>query len=130
MLTTIKLFSPLYAHLYERNDWGDLENEPLDMDASELCAYKDVILEAIEREHLDTEGDRGLAVYLDNVMLKRKVQSMKPTVEEWNGRLWGVLEVQSYGQLSQSDLAGASKAERCLGWTAAPQPSERRWKAP
>lgn len=104
MLTTIKLFSPLYAHLYERNEWGDLENEPADMGADELCAYQDVILEAIEREHLDTEGDRGLAVYLDNAMLKRKVHSMKPTVEEWNGRLWGVLEVQSYGRLSQSDL--------------------------
>lgn len=104
MLTTIKLFSPLYAHLYEKNEWGDLENEPADMDASELCAYQDVIREAIERENLNTEGDRGLAVYLDNAMLKRKVHSMKPTVEEWNGRLWGVLEVQSYGQLSQSDL--------------------------
>lgn len=68
----------------------------------ESCAP---IRAAIEQEHLDTEGDRSLAVYLDNAMLKRKVHSMKPTVEEWNGRLWGVLEVQSYGRLSQSDLA-------------------------
>lgn len=105
MLTTIKLFSPLYAHLYERSEWGNLENEPVDVGADELCAYQDEILKAIEREHLDTEGDRGLAVYLDDAMLKRKVYSMKPTVEEWNGRLWGVLEVQSYGQLSKSDLA-------------------------
>ena len=74
------------------------------MDASELCAYQDVILEAIKREHLDTEGDRRLAVYLDNAMLKRKAHSMKPAVAEWNGRLWGVLEVQSYGRLSQSAL--------------------------
>lgn len=104
MLTTIRLFSPLYAHLSKRNEWGDLDYDSVDMDASELCAYQDAILEAIKKEHLDTEGDRGLAVYLDNAMLKRKVHSMKPTVEEWNGRLWGVLEVQSYGQLSQSDL--------------------------
>lgn len=104
MLTTIKLFSPLYAHLYERGEWGDLENEPVDMSADELCAYQDEILKAIEQEHLDTEGDRGLAVYLDDAMLKRKVYSMKPAVEEWNGKLWGVLEVQSYGQLSKSNL--------------------------
>lgn len=104
MLTTIKLFSPLYAHLYERSEWGDLENEPVDMSADELCAYQDEILKAIEREHSDTEGDHGLAVYLDDAMLKRKVYSMKPTVEEWNGRLWGVLEVQSYGPLSRSNL--------------------------
>lgn len=105
MLTTIKLFSPLYAHLCEKNEWGDLDYDSVDMGADELCAYQDVILEAIEREHLDTEGDRGLAVYLDNAMLKRKVHSTKPSVEKWNGRLWGVLEVQSYGQLSQADLA-------------------------
>lgn len=104
MLTTIKLFSPLYAHLYEQGEWGDLENEPVDIGADELCAYQDEILKAIEQEHLDTEGDRGLAVYLDDAMLKRKVYSMKPAVEEWNGRLWGVLEVQSYGQLSKSNL--------------------------
>ena len=104
MLTTIKLFSPLYAHLYERSEWGDLENEPVDMSADELCAYQDEILKAIECEQLDEEGDRGLAVYLDNALLKRKVYSMKPTVEDWNGRLWGVLKVQSYGPLSQSDL--------------------------
>ena len=105
-LTTVKLFSPLYPQLYERSEWGDLENEPVDMGADELCAYEDKILEALERECLDSEGDRGLAVYLDNELLKRKVHSMNPTVEEWNGRLWGVLEVQSHGELSPAELAG------------------------
>ena len=105
MLTTIKLFSPLHAQLYERNEWGDLENEPVYMGADELCAYQGEILKAIEREHLNSEGDRGLAVYLNNEMLKRKVQSMNPTVEEWNGKLWGVLEIQSHGPLSKSELS-------------------------
>lgn len=44
---------------------------------------------------------------------------MKPTVEEWNGRLWGVLEVQSYGQLSASDLEGVIKewsGQESDGW--------------
>lgn len=75
MLTTIKLFSPLHAHFYERNEWGDLDYDSVDMDSDELCAYQDLILEAIEREHLDEEGDRGLAVYLDNPLLKRKVRA-------------------------------------------------------
>ncbi len=105
MLTTMKLFSPLSAQLYERNEWGGLEDEPVDIGADELCAYQGEILKAIKRERLDTEGERGLAVYLDNEMLKRKVYRMTPTVEEWDGRLWGVLEVQSYGRLSNSDLA-------------------------
>lgn len=104
MLTTMKLFSPLSAQLYEKNEWGGLEDEPVDLGADEICAYQGEILEAIKRERLDTEGERGLAVYLDNEMLKRKVYRMAPTVEEWDGRLWGVLEVQSYGRLSNSDL--------------------------
>ena len=103
-LTTLKLFSPLYPQLYERNEWGDLESEPVTMGADELCSYQDEILAAIERENLREEGDRGLAVYLRNELLKRKVFSMNPTVEEWNGRLWGVLEVQSYGPLSDAEL--------------------------
>ena len=119
MLTTIKLFSPLYAHLYERSEWGGLGNEPVDIDAGELCAYQDEILKAIDRESLDTEGGRGLAVYLDDARLKRKVYSMKPTVEEWNGRLWGVLEVQSYGPLSRSNLHDVIKewsGQESDGW--------------
>lgn len=80
MLTTIKLFSPLYARLYERNERSDLDYDSVDVGADELCAYQEAILQAIERD-LDTEGKRGLAVYLDNAMLKRKVYSMKPAVE-------------------------------------------------
>ena len=105
-LTTVKLFSPLYPHLYERSEWGDLANFPVDMGTDELCAYKDKILSAIERENSDSEGGRGLANYLRNELLGRKVHSMMPAIEEWNGRLWGVLEVQSYGELSPSELAG------------------------
>lgn len=31
--------------------------------------------------------------------------SINPTVEEWNGELWGVTEVQTHGTLSSSELA-------------------------
>ena len=103
-LTTLRLFSPLYPQVYTRDEYGDLSWEPEDMSTCELCGYKDAILEAIEKHRLDTEGDRGLAVYLDNVLLGRKVYSMNPTVEEWDGRLWGVLEVQAHGELSGGEL--------------------------
>ena len=29
---------------------------------------------------------------------------MNPTVEEWDGRLWGVLEVQTRGELTEGEL--------------------------
>lgn len=105
-LTTLKLFSPLYSQLYVRTEWGDGGNSPVNMYPDELCRYQDEILAAIERENRNMEWDNGFADYLDNELLKRKVHSMMPTVEEWDGRLWGVLEVQSYGPLSGAELSG------------------------
>ncbi|WNX84744.1 hypothetical protein RWV98_00280 [Agathobaculum sp. NTUH-O15-33] len=103
-LTTLRLFSPLYPQVFTRDEYGDLNWEPEEMSAHELCDYQDEILEAIEKNRLDTEGDRGLAVYLRNALLGRKVYGMNPTVEEWDGRPWGVLEVQTRGELSEGEL--------------------------
>lgn len=41
----------------------------------------------------------GMAEYLDNLLLKKRIISMFPTVEEYREDLWGVLEVRSYGEL-------------------------------
>lgn len=103
-LTTLRLFSPLYPQVFTRDEYGDLNWEPEEMSAQELCDYREEILWAIADRHLDSEGDRGLAVYLHNALLGRKVYSMNPTVEEWDGRLWGVLEVQTRGELSEGEL--------------------------
>lgn len=66
--------------------------------------YEDKILALIQKEKLPSEGKRGLAVYLDDD-LSRKVYSINPSVEEWNGELWGVTEVKTHGTLSPSELA-------------------------
>ena len=102
-LKTLRLFSPLFPHIYRRNEWGDYENESEDLDASELLEYEDVILDRIEKEKLPDEGERGLAVYLDDD-LSQKVHSINPSVEEWNSELWGVTEVQTHGSLSAPEL--------------------------
>ena len=103
-LQTMRFLSPLFPHIYRKNEWGDYENEPEDLDASEILEYEDAILDRIEKEKLPDEGERGLAVYLDD-NLSRKVHSINPSVEEWNGELWGVTEVQTHGTLSPSELA-------------------------
>jgi len=103
-LQSLRLFSPLFPHIYRKNEWGDYENEPEKLDASELLEYEDAILERIEKEKLPDEDERGLAVYLDDA-LGQKVHSIHPSVEEWNGELWGVTEVQTHGTLSPSELA-------------------------
>lgn len=103
-LTTLRLFSPLYPQVFTRDEYGNLNWEPEEMSVHELCDYREEILRAIADRRLDSEGDRGLAVYLHNALLGRKVYSMNPTVEEWDGRLWGVLEVQTHGELSEGEL--------------------------
>lgn len=103
-LTTLRLFSPLYPRVFTRDEYGDLNWEPEEMSFHELCDYREEILRAIADRRIDSEGDRGLAVYLHNALLGRKVYSMNPTVEEWDGRLWGVLEVQTRGELSEGEL--------------------------
>lgn len=103
-LSEIRLFSPLKAELYRKVGWGDLSAEPEEISAYELCEYEDSITEQIAGEQLDSEGERGLAIYLHNQLLDRKVASMIPAVEAWQGELWGVLEVKSYGPLSPNML--------------------------
>lgn len=106
-LEEFKLFSPLKGFLYcHDEDGGGLWDEPMEIDPGQLCQYGNQIQEMIRQEHLEEEGERGLAVYLGNRLLKRKVFSMNPTVEMWNGELWGVLEVKSHGPLSPQELAG------------------------
>ncbi|MCM1218740.1 MAG: DUF6329 domain-containing protein [Lachnospiraceae bacterium] len=106
-LEEFKLFSPLKGILYPYDeDWGGISDQPMEIGAGDLCQYEDQILERIGQEQLEEEGERGLAVYLHNRLLKRKVFSMNPAVELWNGELWGVLEVKSHGSLSPQELAG------------------------
>lgn len=102
-LQTLRLFNPLFPHIYRKNEWGDLDNYREDLTPGEVLEYKDEILALIQKERLPSEGDRGLAVYL-NDNLSQKIYSINHSVEEWNGELWGVTEVQTYGTLSPSEL--------------------------
>lgn len=106
-LEEFKLFSPLSGLLYPYDeDWGGISDQPMEIGPGDLCQYEDQILERIGQECLEEEGERGLAVYLGSRLLKRKVFSMNPAVEMWNGELWGVLEVKSHGALSPQEMSG------------------------
>lgn len=102
-LQSLRLFSPLFPHIYRKNEWGDLDDYREDLSAGEVLEYEDEILAHIQKEKLPDEGERGLAVYLDDD-LSQKVHSINPSVEEWNGELWGVTEVQTHGSLSAPEL--------------------------
>lgn len=104
-LQTLRLFSPLFPHIYMRNEWGDYGNEQEELSAAEILEYEDMILDRIEKEKLPNEGERGLAVYFYDDALAKKVHSVNPSVEEWNGELWGVTEVQTHGELTPVEYA-------------------------
>lgn len=103
-LQTLRLFNPLFPYIYRENEWGYVDDYREDLTAGEVLEYEDAILDRIEKEKLPDEGERGLAVYLDDD-LSQKVHSINPSVEEWNGELWGVTEVKTQGTLSSSELA-------------------------
>lgn len=103
-LVTPRLFCPLRASLYERKTYEEDPEMVVDVEPNGLCNYEDKILESLEEDWSSQETERGLAEFLENKLLKRKVFSMKPTVETWQGELWGVLEVKSYGKLSGTEL--------------------------
>ena len=61
----LRIFSPLTATMYAKDDWGELEECSEEVFPAELCSYETEILEQIAKECLPEEGDRGLAVSLD-----------------------------------------------------------------
>ena len=49
-LQSLRLFSPLFPHIYRKSEWGDLDDYREDLSAGELLEYEDEILERIEKE--------------------------------------------------------------------------------
>lgn len=103
---TVKFFSPLSITTYPSHEYGECVagDLPEELSPSEAVYYMDEILSAIEKEKLPSEGDRGLMVYFyDDQALSEKIYSLHPTVEEWNGKLWGVMVAEVYGELTEAE---------------------------
>lgn len=103
-LVTTRLFSPLQGEFFEEDDWGNMGETPSVLDGRDLMQYASDIQERINEEDWSHEGDWGLAVYLDNQLLKQRVVSMFPGIEEVNGCLYGTMTVVSRGGLLPQEL--------------------------
>lgn len=117
--TTLRLFGPLTASLFLLDEWGGATDHSMKLIGYELCPMEEEIRKAVVNECGYLNPERGLAEYLDHEFLKRKVFSMKPDVAVWDDQLWGVLEVQSYGELSpgeMKELAEAWSGQCSDGW--------------
>ena len=106
----LKLYMPMWVESYERNRWGDYENEPTVLSGDEAVQYADNIAAALLREFHPEESERGLMTYYgEDDGADSKVKSCRITAEVRRDRLWGVAECQVTGKLTDAELASLKK---------------------
>ena len=102
----LKLFMPLTADLYERDEYGDLEVESTLLEGEELRAYEGVILKALRNNDSPEEAESGIMHWYDeDDTVSEKVKSVIFTVEERDRQLWGVAQCQVVGDLTPEELS-------------------------
>ena len=135
-LTSLKLYMPLTADLYERNEYGDLDDSSTLLEGSELRGYQDQIMAALVKSRMPEETERGLMHWYDEAdSVDRKVRSAVFTVEKRDRQLWGVAECRVAGELSDTELETLSgfipkRADKWIaGWKKATAKTETNsWK--
>lgn len=100
---TMRIFFPLKIISYPQYDCSEDERE--DISPKEAVAYEDAILAAIAKENRFFENDRGLAEYIHDEALNKKVYSLYPSVEIVDGELWGVMTAGLKEPLSGEETA-------------------------
>lgn len=113
-ITELKLYSPLYAELFEADPEEEPGCGPQVLGGYALTGYQDAIRQGIEDERLPDEEERGLMTYFDgDKSVDEKVVSVQMDVEEMDGELWAVAVCQLKGSLSPGELDELK--EFCVG---------------
>lgn len=104
--TTMKLYMPLTADAFYYNEYGDMEDESYPLDGRELLSHQGDILAALANNRMPEETERGIMHWYDgNDSVDDKVKSVVFTVEEREGKLWGVAECQVVGTLTPKEMS-------------------------
>ena len=104
-LETLKLYMPLIADLYERNEYGEFNDSSMLLEGSELRGYEVQITAALVKNQMPEETERGIMHwYHETDSVNTKVRSAVFTVDSRDGELWGVVECRVAGKLSDAEL--------------------------
>ena len=104
-LNTLKLYMPLTGRMYEYDDYGDLDNDDVELDGHALVGYEDSITAALLKNRMPEESERGIMHWYDrDDTVNTKVKSVVFTVENRDRQLWGVAECRIQGELTDVEL--------------------------
>ena len=104
-METLKLYMPLIANLYERNEYGEFDDSSILLEGSELRGYEAQITAALVKNRVPEETERGIMHWYDKPdSVNTKVRSAVFMVDSRGGELWGVAECRVAGKLSDTEM--------------------------
>ena len=116
----LKLYFPISAEYYSRNQWGELASDPVELTGSDLTHHLEAIQQALRENQLPEEQERGLMRwYGESDPLSWKVKSAFFDVEEHDGQLWGVAHCRLLENLEEDELnnlIGFLSSQAADGW--------------
>lgn len=115
---TETFYCPLTVNVFERNDYGDINEEPDEFDGRYAAEYEDQIKAAIDRDN--ARDNVNMAEYFDGSNgVQSKLKSMQWGVQNVRGELYGCIKVDLTEPLTDSEkaeLIDFISAQNSDGW--------------